>query len=123
MKLRFRGNTLRLRVNRREVDALASGDLVQENVLFPNQTCFTYIFEPSGNATPHASFESNTLRVAAPLLQVKDWARAEVIGLYYNFETEGTVLKVAIEKDLECTDSTSEDQDPDAFPRPKGNNC
>ena len=90
--------------------------LSQPNVLY-------YIFEPSGNATPHASFESNTLRVAAPLLQVKDWARAEVIGLYYNFETEGTVLKVAIEKDLECTDSTSEDQDPDAFPRPKGNNC
>ena len=123
MKLRFRGNTLRLRVNRREVDALASGDLVQEDVFFPNQARFTYIFEPSRNAVPLASFESNTLRVAAPLLQVRNWAHTELIGLYYNFETEGTVLKVAIEKDLECTDSTAEDNDPDAFPRTKGNNC
>jgi uncharacterized protein DUF7009 len=123
MKLRFRGNSLRLRVNRREVDTLASGDLIQEEVFFPNRARLTYIFEPSRAADPEASFERNTLRVAAPLLQVRDWARTELIGLYYNFETEGTVLKVAIEKDLECTDSTSEDTDPDAFPRTKENNC
>ena len=123
MKLRFRGNSLRLRVNRREVDTLASGNHIREEVFFPNRARFTYIFEPSRMAAPEASFEHNTLRVAAPLLQVRDWAQTEVIGLYYNFDAEGTVLKVAIEKDLECTDSTSEDNDPDAFPRPKGNNC
>ncbi|MDQ2712441.1 MAG: hypothetical protein M3Y24_09480 [Acidobacteriota bacterium] len=120
MKLRFRQNSLRLRVNRREVDTLASGQAIREVVRFPNRARFTYVFESFGNGEPQASFEDGEMRVAAPLSDIQNWARSEAIGLYFDFQAECMTLSVAIEKDLECLDGPPEEQDPDAFPREDG---
>ncbi len=123
MKLRFRGNTLRLRVNRREVALLAAGTAVQEDVAFPNSARFRYIFEPAERLQPQASFEGGVMRVAAPVSAVRDWARGESIGLYFDLAADDSILKVSIEKDLACVDGPPEEFDPEAFPRHPGNNC
>ncbi len=117
MKLRFRQNSLRLRVNRREVDTLASGQAIREVVRFPNRARFAYVF---GSGEPRASFEGGEMRVAAPLSDIQSWARSEAIGLYFDFPADSATLKVAIEKDLECLDGPPEERDPEAFPREDG---
>ena len=122
MKLRFRQNSLRLRVNQREVDTLAAGEPIREDVLFPNDAWLTNIFEPFAAAQPQASFEHGEIRVAAPLWDVQHWALGTSIGLYFEVPAESTTLKVAIEKDLECVDGPPEESDPYAFPR-KHNGC
>jgi hypothetical protein len=122
MKLRFRQNSLRLRVNQREVDELASGIALEEDVSFPGNARIRYILEPYGQHTASASFEGGVIRVSAPGNDVKEWAGSPAIGMYFDLPANGSVLKVAIEKDLECTDGPPEERDPDAFPR-SGESC
>jgi hypothetical protein len=117
MKLRFRQNSLRLRVNQREVDELASGIALEEDVSFPGNSRMRYILEPYGQHTAAASFEGGVIRVSAPGNDVKQWANSEAIGMYFDLPADGSVLRVAIEKDLECVDGPPEERDPDAFPR------
>src|SRR3954453_20171658 len=121
MKLRFRQNSLRLRVNQREVDELAAGVALQEDVSFPGNARMRYILEPYGQHTP-ASFEDGVIRVSAPGNDVKEWANSVAIGMYFDLPANGSLLRVAIEKDLQCVDGPPEERDPHAFPR-SGNAC
>ncbi len=124
MKLRFRENSLRLRVNRREVENLAEGAAVEEQVSFPGSARFFYVLEASHEAAPTASFRDGVIRISAPGWQVQDWARSDRIGLYFQVAADGTPLQIAIEKDLECLDGPPEERDPLAFHRPStGKNC
>jgi hypothetical protein len=123
MKLRFRDNSLRLRLNRREVETVAAGSLLEERVLFPGEDILSYVLEPGPRSEPDVSFRQGVVRICAPAPKLREWAASEAIGLYFEFPAGARVLKVAIEKDLECTDGPPEERDPDAFPRGSGKNC
>ena len=123
MKLRFRANTLRLRVNRGEVDRLAAGEALEEEIAFPNSAHLRYIFQSASGNEPLVSFQDGVIRVIAPLAQVQDWAHAEAIGLYFDIPADKNMLKVSIEKDLQCIDAPPDEFDPDAFPRETKGNC
>lgn len=122
MKLRLRGNSLRLRVNRREVERLASGETLHEEVHFPGDSRVSYVLEPS-DIHAAASFQQGTIRISAPRKELNDWARGESVGVYFELPANGAALSIAIEKDLECLDAPSQERDPDAFPRADGKNC
>lgn len=121
MKLRFRNNSLRLRVNQREVNGLVSGAVLEEQVVFPGDSRISYTLQSSSAAA--ASFRQGVIRVLAPQQQVEEWANGGSIGMYFEFPADGTSLKVAIEKDLECVDGPPEEHDPEAFPRVNTKNC
>ena len=123
MKLRFRGNTLRLRVNRREVEELASGGRIEEAVWFPNDARLRYVFESNSGRDPQAHFEGETILVTAPLGQVQAWARGDDLGLHFEVGSALSTLRVSIEKDLECVDGPENERDPDAFPRLTHSHC
>jgi hypothetical protein len=120
MKLRFRENTLRLRVNRREVATLAAGQVLREQINFPGDSRLTYLLESREQGYALASFDGGTIRVAAPFAEIQSWADSESIGLYFDIPTTDRNLKVAIEKDLECVDGPAEERDPEAYPRHDG---
>lgn len=123
MKLRFRENSLRLRVNRPEVENLAAGGSLEQRVEFPGGARLTYVLESSGEAAAEATFQEGVIRVRAPEWQIKDWARGEAIGLYLQVAAGESPLRIAIEKDLECVEGPAEERDPEAFPRIPGKNC
>lgn len=123
MKLRFRENSLRLRLNRPEVENLAAGGSLEEQVHFPGGASLSYVLEPSTGAHPNATFCEGVIHVSAPDWQIKDWARGKAIGLYFQLPSAEQPLKIAIEKDLECTDTPLEERDPYAFERATGKNC
>lgn len=123
MKLRCRNNSLRLRVNRREAEGLAAGAILEEEVHFPGDARMIFVLEPSAHAMPEASFYQGVIRIAAPQEQLRDWANSDSIGLYFELPANGTSLRVAIEKDLECLDGPAEERDPHAFPRDIRKNC
>lgn len=122
MKLRFWGNSLRLRVNRREVQSLAAGAALAEHVAFPGDARLDYSLSADPAINPEVRFRNGSIRVLAPRQQVADWAAGDEIGIYFELPADGAMLKVAIEKDLECIDGPPEERDPDAFPR-TGKNC
>lgn len=117
MKLRFRGNSLRLRVNQAEVQTLSTGGVLKEQVEFPGTTFLSYILKAGSGADPQVFFSEGEIRIAVPRLLITNWAVTEEIGLYFTLPTGGKPLKVSIEKDLECVDGPVEERDPNAFPR------
>lgn len=121
MKLRFRPNSLRLRVNRREVEGLSSGLPLSECVHFPGDTQFDYVLESAPAGFPQVEFRAGTVRVAVPLSAIQSWAGTDAIGIYFDLPANGRLLKVAIEKDLECVDGAQEERDPEAYPRASKN--
>jgi len=123
MKLRFRNNSLRLRLNRREVETVASGSALEERVAFPGSGSLAYILDDDAQFGPEASFREGVIRISAPPSELKQWAGSSGIGLYFELPVSGSVLKIAIEKDLECLDAPAEERDPEAFPRSPTANC
>lgn len=123
MKLRFRENSLRLRVNRREVESLASGARLQEEVYFPGDTRISYTLESSTDIAPAASFQQGIIRISAPRKEIHEWANSQSVGIYFELPASDRSLRIAIEKDLECLDGPGQERDPDAFPRSAGKNC
>ena len=123
MKLRFRKNSLRLRVNQREVQSLASGAAVTEEVVFPGNARMTYALQASEEHSARATYYAGNISVIAPAELVRDWAGGEQIGIYFDLPADSSVLTVAIEKDLECLDGPAEEKDPDAFPRAADKAC
>ena len=117
MKLRFRANSLRLRVNRREAEALAAGEVLRETIEFPGNTSLAYILKPGSTTEAYAAFADGDIQISAPRTQIESWANGDDIGLYFTIPTNAEPLKVAIEKDLECLDGPVEEKDPNAFPR------
>lgn len=117
MKLRFRKNSLRLRLNQGEVQSLASGAAVTEEVVFPGQAPMTYTLQASRENSAQARYEGGHISVLAPEALVHGWAGGEEIGLYFELPAGTSALTIAIEKDLECVDGPPEERDPDAFPR------
>ncbi len=123
MKLRFRKNSLRLRVNQQEVETLAAGSSLREQVYFPGGTSLAYVLELATGSSPSTTLENSVIRVALPAHEVRQWAANDEIGLYFEFPAGNQSLKVAIEKDLACIDGPEEERDPDAFPRTSPAHC
>ena|SRR5665213_3421987 len=117
MKLRFRANSLRLRVNQKEVEKLAAGHALREKIDFPGNSSLSYVLESDAAAHPQAFFANDSIQIAAPAALLAGWADSDEIGLYFTLATNGQPLKIAIEKDLECIDGPVEEHDPNAFPR------
>jgi len=117
MKLRLRANTLRLRLNQREVEQLAAGEVLKEGIEFPGSTSLSYLLKVAPAADAQAFFEGGRIHIIAPRAPIVNWAENDELGIYFSLPTGAQPLEIAIEKDLVCMDGPAEEQDPLAFPR------
>jgi hypothetical protein len=118
MKLRFRKNSLRLRLNQKEVADLAAGRAIEEQVIFPGDAVFRYRIEASPvTQETSAKFSGGCISITIPGQSAIHWLGVDDIGLYYSLPSGGAPLEIAIEKDLECIDAPPDERDPDAYPR------
>jgi hypothetical protein len=117
MKLRIRANTLRLRLNQKEVERLAAGDVLQERIDFPGGTSLSYLLKVASAAGAEALFEGGRIHINLPRTPIVSWAHDEELGIYFSLPTGAEPLNIAIEKDLVCIDGPPEERDPLAFPR------
>jgi len=121
MKLRLKGNSLRLRVTRSELTRLLAGERIEETVLFPTNpnTSLSYALEVGSNSQPvHVAFASQQIVVSVSQDQLTSWSGEHQVGIYASLPvTESTDLEVAIEKDFACLDLSDEDNK-DTFANP-----
>jgi hypothetical protein len=122
MKLRIKGNSLRLRVSRSEVARLLKRDRLEETIHFapePNAN-FTYALqqEPSVSA-PTVRYTENRVTVLIPVDQANAWCLTDQVGIAGNVRL-GSLgsLDLLIEKDFACLDRSDEDNH-DTFANPK----
>ena len=122
MKLRTRSSSIRLRLTRSEVAALARDGRVAESIVFgvrPSDT-FTYTLVLSETAPAVvARLEGAHVIVEVPAEVGRTWAASEEVGIQANVDVGGGVsLGVLIEKDFACLAPRIGEDDSDAYDHP-----
>jgi hypothetical protein len=120
MKLRIRGNLLRFRLGRSEVNALGSTGKIEEKVDFgPGQPAFCYSLEKGDDDTFSGSFADGKITVHVPSAIVDHWASSDDIGIEGKQKLNGgTQLEFLVEKDFACRTSSGGEDQSDKFPKP-----
>ena len=114
MKLRIRGNSLRLRLTQSEVAALRDYGSVEETVHFSPTSKLVYAIERSGGGEIGARFDEGRILVQVPESIAIEWCNTDRVG----FEGTAGEVKVLVEKDWQCLAPRDEDES-DAYPHPK----
>lgn len=119
MKIRIKGNSVRLRVTRSELTLFAEQGMVSESTRFPHAEFHYFLcVKPDSDGPLSASFAENTITVWMPESQRKVWVQTETVGFEQNMPlSENEQLYILVEKDFACLDNTEEDQS-DQFPNP-----
>ena len=117
MKLRIRGNSIRFRLTRGEVERFADTGLVEDSLDLGNgRQTFSYVLESgSGGPELQASFEAGALRVVVPDEIAKQWARSDQVGIE---SSPGNIPRILIEKDFTCLTERAGEDESDMFPHP-----
>ena len=114
MKLRIRGNSIRLRVTKSEVERIARGVPVEETVdLHPVPFAYSLVARETVNI--EAIFDGGSLSVVVPAHQAEEWAFGDAVAM----ETEdGAEVKILIEKDFACVKPRVGEDETDMFEHP-----
>jgi len=116
MKLRIKGNSLRLRVTQSDVSQLMKDGRVEETIQFApvSDARLTYaLIVRDAVCDLQLEYRDQTVTVILSPAAARRWAESEDVGVY----AEGTV-GLMVEKDFACLDR-NDSQDADAFPNPK----
>ncbi|MBA4185821.1 MAG: hypothetical protein H0X49_17725 [Acidobacteria bacterium] len=123
MKLRTRGNSLRLRLTKSEVAEIGAGGTVEETVEFggePPQR-FIYALVSTDNVeNPTAVFDAGRITVFISKAQAGEWSRTNQIGIEAekSIGADGRTLRILIEKDFSCLEPRAGEEDVDTFAHP-----
>ena len=121
MKLRIRGDSIRLRLKRSEVDQLTAGVSIVEETHFPDSV-MTFRLDVSESIAISASFDNGCLAVTLPKSKALDWAGTDEVSLHAEQRLPGTGrLSILIEKDFRCLEPGHHrdcEDDEDTFPHP-----
>ena len=122
MKLRIKGNTIRLRLTRPEVEGLGASGVLEERTRFGDGAELVYRLVVDASATtPGATFVGGVVAVTLPAAVAQRWARENVVGLEHAVALrDGGELRILVEKDFACLDRSmaAGDDLPGAYPNP-----
>ncbi len=121
MKLRIRGNTLRLRLSQSEVEQIGFGQPVVETTTFPDGAQLQYVMKTSEYETNVVKSVTglNTLIEVLIERKVADrWAGSQEVGLYGVHPLQLGSLELLVEKDFACLNPRDGMEDLDSFPNP-----
>lgn len=112
MKIRIKGNSLRYRLSKTDVQNFYTNGYIEETTSFGTQVLKYALQRSTGNSLT-ASFNDNTITVFMPVQMANEWATTERVG----YENKESQLYLLIEKDFQCLDEVAEDQS-DNYPNP-----
>jgi len=117
MKIRIKGNSLRYRLTRSDVDIFASKGLVHEKINFGG-AALHYDLRSSTGQQLSAAYHDSHITIFFPAAWIKEWISSDKTGYEYTLPLDGNeTLQLLVEKDFTCMDNTTEDQT-DNYPNP-----
>ena len=118
MKLRVKGNSLRLRLTQSEITQLAQDGQVSEQLSF-GINVLTYTLLTSEKDHIHAVYSDNAIQVHIPTSTANDLANTDQVGIEtYQDLPDGQQLYILIEKDFKCLIDRPHEDESDNFPNP-----
>jgi hypothetical protein len=120
MKLRVRGNSIRLRLSPDDLTTLLSSGAVEDHVSFGGGQALRYRLESVQGAEAGAQLRDSAIIVRFPIDSVKRWARPEEVAMRAEQPLAGGMaLCLLVEKDFQCLVPRSDEDDEALFPNPK----
>ena len=125
VKLRIRGNSIRIRVSQPELQAFVEQGSVRDRIQFDAANGLTYGIETSAEIdTPRAVFDGASVTVLLPTAQVEAWADPEAVSLQGSQPIgDGEDLTILVEKDFACLVPREGEEQESLFPNPRADAC
>jgi hypothetical protein len=120
MKLRIKGDSLRLRLTQGEVRALAEQGMVEDRVRFGGGAGLTYRLRRDPKAgSMSASFGEGIMEVRLPEQAALSWSASNEVTLQgAQPAAPGAELRIVVEKDFACLTVREGEDESDNFPNP-----
>jgi hypothetical protein len=119
MKLRIKGDSLRLRLGPSEIRRLLESGRIEETIHFGPGTALTYALELAGSGDPPTlRYEPMRIAVLVSRELAHAWADSGQIGIEGAVDVGSGSLELLIEKDFACIDRDG-NENADTFPNPK----
>jgi hypothetical protein len=110
MKLRIKGNTIRMRLTRPEVAYFEKFGMIEDKTEFGNSS-LVYALEISKGDTLTADFASGRISFFLPEKIADEWTKTSLVSVNGEMHvSENKKLFILLEKDFKCLDETTEDQ-------------
>jgi hypothetical protein len=114
MKLRIKGDSVRFRLLRGEVEALIEKGFLSEETRFSSDSAesFYYGLIASDDAADiEARFDGGRIMIVLPRIVVENWADSDNVGI----EASPNGLNVLVEKDFACPGRPNDPDNVDAY--------
>ena len=120
MKLRIKGDTIRIRLSESEVSLLAEGNPVIEKTHFPSST-LTYKVQPSTSTS--VDFNDNMIQIYLMQDEIDSWAKTDEVTISKDIAVPNdNILSILVEKDFKCLTVRPEDES-ELYPNPNKHHC
>jgi hypothetical protein len=119
MKLRIKGDSLRIRVTQGELESFVSEGRVEESIHFGPARALAYrlAIDPKiSQLTAH--FDRDVIEVRVPERTAREWSRTNLVTLENTQSQDGVDLKIFVEKDFACLQPREGEDESDNFPHP-----
>ena len=119
MKLRIKGNSVRLRLSKLEVERFAKESTLHETTNFGNHV-FSYTVKSTEEKTMTATLTQASITLLVPSTQLMQWAGSNTqVGISQKMDIgNNETLSLLLEKDFKCIDANPEDDQEDFFENP-----
>lgn len=119
MKLRIKGNSIRMRLSQGEVKTLQESGEVWDSTQFPLMQSFKYGVVSTSTAVVNVHTADFNLSLEVPLNQLEKWFDPAEVTIKTEIQLHGDEsLVVLIEKDFQCLSTRPDEDESDLFPNP-----
>ena len=120
MKIRIKGNSLRLRLSQAELAVFEEMGIVSDRIFFPTGVTLQYEMQRTTSSEISASFQQDLIKVNIPILMAAKWIQdPQEVGIYKELSIgDGKVLALSVEKDFQCLTQREGEDESDLFKNP-----
>ena len=123
MKIRIRGNSLRLRLDMREIETLAFEGRVEETCRFgstPEGRLGCLVKAVKQDTLFRVAFVNSMITVFVRLADAKILNKTDKVGISGTQDVgDGQLLSITLEKDFQCLTTREGEDDSHAYPNPQ----
>lgn len=120
MKIRIKGNSIRLRLSQSEVKKWATDGVVKEVTDFGNKNSLAYQLKMSEESQISASFNDDIISIDIPFTIGQEWCEGEQTSMESSIANDG-ILHILVEKDFACLTPRAGEDESDMYPNPLSN--
>jgi hypothetical protein len=120
VKLRIKGDSLRLRLTQGEMRSLAEQGAVEDRVSFPGGAALRYRLEADRHRSEiSVTYKDNIITFLLPRQLAERWCGSDLVTLSATETTPAGELRIVLEKDWACLAPREGEDESDQFPHPE----